>query len=225
MMRVKKKMARNHKRGDIREDGYIFSQYKKKKDGGYREIWLNPDCFKKISEDSRKRNLEKYRLNPEKIKQRSREWHHKNKEISKQKSKSYYHNVAKQDMDKLREKSREQYKKHKERKKIYSKEYRKANRHKKAERESKRRLLINSSQTGEYNQKIIHEIYKIRERVSFCLGVPHHVDHIYPLSKGGLHIPENLQVIPAVLNLKKGDRISLDSKDIIGEYSCKVCPL
>jgi RNA polymerase sigma factor (sigma-70 family) len=38
-------------------------------------------------------------------------------------------------------------------------------------------------------------------------GVEHHVDHIMPISKGGLHKPDNLRVITAKENLMKSDRI------------------
>lgn len=38
-------------------------------------------------------------------------------------------------------------------------------------------------------------------------GVEHHVDHIMPISKGGLHKPDNLRVITAKENLMKGDKI------------------
>ena len=36
------------------------------------------------------------------------------------------------------------------------------------------------------------------------LGEKFHVDHIIPIAKGGLHIAENLQVISAKDNLRKG---------------------
>lgn len=52
--------------------------------------------------------------------------------------------------------------------------------------------------------------YKMAARVSRCLGVPHHVDHIYPLhgrdGSRGLHVPLNLRVIPATLNMRKHNR-------------------
>lgn len=37
------------------------------------------------------------------------------------------------------------------------------------------------------------------------LGTDYQVDHIVPLSKGGLHHPDNLQIIPTIENLKKKD--------------------
>jgi 5-methylcytosine-specific restriction endonuclease McrA len=39
--------------------------------------------------------------------------------------------------------------------------------------------------------------------LSSILGIPHEVDHIIPLAKGGLHHPSNLQVIPASVNRRK----------------------
>ena len=38
----------------------------------------------------------------------------------------------------------------------------------------------------------------------------YHVDHILPLSKGGLHHPDNLQYLPAVINIKKGNDETFD---------------
>lgn len=34
-----------------------------------------------------------------------------------------------------------------------------------------------------------------------------HVDHIQPLSRGGSHSPENLQLIPAIENLRKSNNV------------------
>ena len=51
-------------------------------------------------------------------------------------------------------------------------------------------------------------IYKICRRITKCLGVPHHVDHIVPLYRNGLHHPNNLQILPAKLNLEKGYRLT-----------------
>lgn len=53
----------------------------------------------------------------------------------------------------------------------------------------------------------IYEIYKKRNELTESTGIPHHVDHIIPLSKGGEHHPNNLQILTAEQNLKKGARI------------------
>lgn len=38
-------------------------------------------------------------------------------------------------------------------------------------------------------------------------GIQHHVDHIWPVSKGGPHLPWNLRVVTAEENLRKRDRL------------------
>ena len=57
--------------------------------------------------------------------------------------------------------------------------------------------------------KVIECYYSLANRLSSCLSIPHHVDHIIPLQGtvvSGLHTPLNLEVIPAKLNLQKGNK-------------------
>jgi len=72
----------------------------------------------------------------------------------------------------------------------------------------KRRDDAQLQQTPKWaDQKKIRAIYhECRER-SKATGVPHHVDHVLPLLGGlvcGLHVENNLAIVPAGDNLKKG---------------------
>jgi len=64
--------------------------------------------------------------------------------------------------------------------------------------------LLGEQQIGTLNQ-----FYNYASRISECIGIKHHVDHVLPLAGDGftgLHVPWNLQVIPATINLRKGNR-------------------
>lgn len=47
--------------------------------------------------------------------------------------------------------------------------------------------------------------YAEAHRLTKETGVWYQVDHVIPIAQGGLHEPENLDVIPALANLRKGD--------------------
>ena len=56
---------------------------------------------------------------------------------------------------------------------------------------------------------MIEEAYHLAKLRTEILGIQYHVDHILPLqgkTVSGLHVPANLQVIPATINLKKSNR-------------------
>jgi 5-methylcytosine-specific restriction endonuclease McrA len=53
----------------------------------------------------------------------------------------------------------------------------------------------------------INSFYFQAEKLTEETGVVHHVDHIIPLSKGGLHHQDNLQVLTATENIKKGNKL------------------
>lgn len=65
---------------------------------------------------------------------------------------------------------------------------------------AKRRYKLSGKITSE-----IKQLYALRDFYeAMSLGDNFHVDHIVPLSKGGAHAAFNLQVLPAIDNLRKG---------------------
>ncbi len=63
-----------------------------------------------------------------------------------------------------------------------------------------------SELTKEENNRI-EEIYKECARITEETGILHHVDHIHPISKGGRHHPDNLQILTAVENISKSNKL------------------
>jgi hypothetical protein len=54
-------------------------------------------------------------------------------------------------------------------------------------------------------EQLIKQYYEHSTRIKNKLGIEFHVDHIVPLSIGGLHHPSNLQVVPARWNMRKNN--------------------
>ena len=93
----------------------------------------------------------------------------------------------------------------------YNNEWRKRNPEKHAARQAKRRaykLQAAPSWLNGTQKAHILRTYKLAKLMTEATGQDYHVDHIVPL-KGknvcGLHVPWNLQVLRADLNLKKSN--------------------
>ena len=94
----------------------------------------------------------------------------------------------------------------------YKKEYQQANPVKCAIKTAKRRaakLNATPQWLTKENFKQIEEFYIAAQNLKLITGIEHHVDHIVPLQGSnvcGLHVPWNLQVIPAEENIRKSNK-------------------
>lgn len=105
--------------------------------------------------------------------------------------------------------------------KAYQDAYRLANTARKAEyqtgkqaertaQENARRALKLKASPAWANPAAIQGIYGAARTLQTIFGTPYHVDHIVPLQGPtvcGLHVENNLQILPAADNIKKGNRV------------------
>lgn len=144
--------------------------------------------------------------NEEKIKNKQCEWYLKNKErIIKEKLE--YQKKNKEHIKEINKKYT-QTKRCKELRKGYYRKYYLNNKHEYLSRNAKRRQLIFNQTDPNGNKEKINNIYKKCKNLNKKAGeVMYHVDHIIPLSKGGLHNENNLQILFWKDNLKKGNKM------------------
>lgn len=78
---------------------------------------------------------------------------------------------------------------------------------------TKRRAMKLRAMPAWADQKAISAVYAEAKRLSRETGVKHHVDHIVPLNHkqvSGLHVPANLQILPAADNIRKSNRFVIE---------------
>ena len=92
-------------------------------------------------------------------------------------------------------------------------EYDRAHRSERAAREAFRRaqkLNATPPWLTREQKAAIQSLYIERDRLKLEKGIMYHVDHVVPLISDvvcGLHVPWNLQVIPAIDNLRKRNKV------------------
>jgi hypothetical protein len=155
-----------------------------------------------------KKSREKYLLNLESEHARGKAYRLKNTDKLKVKSKIY----DEKNRDKIALRKRQYRIVNWDTIRAREKKYYQNNTHKWTYYNKKRDVLLKSrlpKWITPLDLKVIECYYNIANRISSCLGVLHHVDHIIPLQGfivSGLHTPLNLEVLPARLNLQKGNK-------------------
>lgn len=196
-----------HKRGDVREDGMVFAAYRKHCTPC--EWWVTPeklaeirDQMNRASKKWRTTNPENYKASmdkycethkkerrereknyrerhPNKSSEQWKKWIAKNKDYNKERIKKY----REENVEKLREKSREQHKKHPEKSRA---------------RASRRRAAERNAIHPQHDNNDDRKLSKIRQIIRPVIDTD--IDHIYPVSRGGVHIIYNLRLLPKQLN-------------------------
>lgn len=172
-------MNPRRKRGEVREDGKVFWCY------NYGvEYWISAERFavrvEKAREDARRWN----RSNPEKRTIQKARWQKKYaKRIS-----LHLKEWRSRNRSKVRELNRD---------------WQQRNQDRVAELQARKRARRRGAVLADSWVEAVRQIFGIARRVSKCLQIPHVVDHIYPLSRGGSHCHRNLQVVPSSLNNSK----------------------
>lgn len=200
-----------------------------------RQMWLeaNSDRLKEYKRQHRIENLDRYSEmnrkwaedNKESLLAYNKEYYTKHRDRIAVNSAEYrktnadkISRIGKEYRDKNRDKIRTQqheaYLRDKDKRKQYSITYRANNKHKKtAWNKSYALSKINRTPSWitEDDNFLIHEIYHLASLRTEATGVEWQVDHILPLQGkkvSGLHVPTNLQVIPAVVNNKKRNKFT-----------------
>ena len=160
-------------------------------------------------EKYRAKSREKYQANPRQFRSYRKNYYARCPEIERERRKEYYHNNRE-----IEVRRNQNWKAaNKARVRDTQRRWYEANFDKVLATNSSRRAGVDRASPSWVDKKQIEVIYKKCKQLSEATGIKHHVDHIVPLKNKivcGLHVPWNLQIIPAEDNLKKRNKFSHD---------------
>jgi 5-methylcytosine-specific restriction endonuclease McrA len=165
-------------------DGLVFRGYGKRRSGKVGEDWISTEAS-----EARKSFKRSYCKRPE-VRARKNELNA---------------GYRAKDPQKFRDATKRWCARNPEKIAAKSSEYRKNHLEYFAAASSRRRsIILKSAQTNNAVDKgIVDGMYVVARRLSVCTGFGWDVDHIVPLSLGGSHTPNNLQVVPQKWNRVK----------------------
>jgi hypothetical protein len=188
----------------------IYRQYNKEK-----IAISNKQYYKKHEKEIKIYAKQYLHKNKEKVKVYGRRWRKKNK------GKSTIYN-AQQYQENKKERAK-YYQENKERITKREKQYCQENKDKRCIYQAQRRNLKIRATQVDVNLKAIKQLYTICNEVNNILGGSYfHVDHIQPLTKGGQHHEDNLQILEATLNLQKNNKWPLTPEEQIKYKGVKI---
>lgn len=187
----------------------------------YRMAQYYRDNEDVIKERSRRRRVEK----PEECREADRDWYERNREYALEKAKEYRESIKgtedfkmkrrdwyERNKDRVAEKNRIWRIENAERYLETAAKWREENRELVREYQARRRAAKRNAMPswyGELDEFVIQEAYELLPRREAATGIKWHVDHMIPLQADwatGFHCAYNIQVIPASMNMSKGNR-------------------
>lgn len=143
--------------------------------------------------------------NPHKKKEYNSKFSSKNRERLNKEAVSY----RKENKERIQKARAKRYEENSEQIKETVYAYRKQNPHMVTKWNAARRARVRDltpELTAEQQEQIDY-LYWLAKDLRAVSGEEYHVDHIFPLARGGLHEPSNLQILPKDLNLQKSTKV------------------
>ncbi len=189
-----------------------FSNYMKKyhKDNNEKILKYQKEYREKYKKESAVHGKRYREEHKEELRIYMKKYYEDNKEKLKKASNQYY-----KDNEEYIKKYRESIKEHtRNYMKGYHIRYYQDNKdYYRASNASRRAIKLNQTPPNADKKKIRY-MYQTAHKLRELFDVEYHVDHIIPMSKGGLHHEDNLQILTAEENLKKSNKLSSKYKGL-----------